>query len=80
MRTTVTLDDDLLETATKWTGIKSKTDLLNHVLREFLQREAGRRLADLGGSMPGLEYPVRSVRYDREVSPYMVPKVAEDPT
>lgn len=79
MRTTVTLDDDLLDTATRWTGIRSKSDLMNHVLKEFLQREAGRRLAELGGSMPDLEDPARGARYGRGVSPSPLPKVAEEP-
>ena len=66
MRTTVTLDDELLERAVKWSGIHSKSDLLNHVLRNFVQSEAARRLAEMGGSMPDLEYPERGVRYGRE--------------
>ena len=77
MRTTVTLDDDLLETAAKWTGIKAKSELLNHVLKDFIQKEAGRRLAEMGGSMPDLEYPDRGARYGREPLDFPSSKVAE---
>ncbi len=77
MRTTVTLDDDLLATAAKWSGVKSKSDLLNFVLKEFVQREAGRRLADMGGTMPDLELTPRSFRSDREPVIYPSARVAE---
>ncbi len=52
MRTTVTLDDDLLATATRYSGIKEKSALLNRALKTFVELEAGRRLARLGGSDP----------------------------
>ncbi len=70
MRTTVAIDDDLLATAEKWTGIHSKSDLLNFVLKEFIQREAGRRLAEMGGSMPDLEIPPRGARTGRDPVTY----------
>jgi len=66
MRTTVTLDDELLDTASKWSGIQSKSELLNFVLRCFVQREAARRLAEMGGSMPDLELTARGPRYGRK--------------
>ncbi len=52
MRTTVTLDDDLLAAAREYGAPKDKSALLNFTLREFVQREAARRLARLGGSDP----------------------------
>ena len=52
MRTTLNLDRDLLERARELTGIKRKTDLLHADLESLIQREAGRRLIALGGSMP----------------------------
>lgn len=70
MRTTVALDDELLATAEKWSGIHSKSELLNFVLKEFIQREAGRRLAEMGGSMPDLELTPRSERAGREPVTY----------
>jgi Arc/MetJ family transcription regulator len=54
MRTTVTLDDDLLADAEFYTGIREKSALLREALRALVQREAARRLARLGGSEPDL--------------------------
>ena len=50
MRTTLNLDDALLETAQKCTGIKEKTRLLHLGLEALIQREAARQLAKMGGS------------------------------
>jgi Arc/MetJ family transcription regulator len=55
MRTTVTLDDDLVRAAQEYTGIKEKTALIRRALTELIQREAYRRLAALGGTMPDLK-------------------------
>ena len=52
MRTTINLDDDLLEKAQFYTGIKERTALIHEALRVLIAREAGRRLAKLGGSDP----------------------------
>jgi Arc/MetJ family transcription regulator len=59
MRTTVTLDDELLADAEKFTGIKERTALLNAGLKALVEREAARRLARLGGSQPNLKAPPR---------------------
>ena len=52
MRTTITLDDDLLAKAQECTGIKEKGTLIREALRSLVQREAARRLILLGGSDP----------------------------
>jgi len=54
MRTTININDSLYEKATKLTGIKEKTGLLNEGLQALINRESARRLALLGGSMPDL--------------------------
>ena len=54
MRTTLNLDDVLVQDAFEATGLTSKTELVHRALRELIQREAGRRLIALGGSMPNL--------------------------
>lgn len=54
MRTTVTLDDDLIEEASRVTGIEGRTELLREGLKVLIEREAYRRLAALGGTMPNL--------------------------
>ena len=63
MRTTVTLDDDLLKDAEELTGIKERGPLLNLALKRLIHSEASRRLALLGGSEPDAEAPPRR-RFD----------------
>jgi Arc/MetJ family transcription regulator len=55
MRTTLALDDDLVRTAQEFTGVVEKTALIRLALKVLIEREASRRLAALGGTMPELE-------------------------
>jgi predicted nucleic acid-binding protein len=55
MRTTITLDDELVRTAQEYTGVAEKTALVREALKSLIQREGSRRLAALGGTMPELE-------------------------
>ena len=59
MRTTITLDDDLLAMAARLTGITDRTPLIRESLKAIIARESARRLALLGGSMRDLEVPPR---------------------
>ncbi len=59
MRTTVTLDDDLMARAAELSGIDERPALLREALRALIARESARRLALLGGSEPELETPPR---------------------
>jgi Arc/MetJ family transcription regulator len=54
MRTTINLDDALLERAAELTGISERTALVHEGLRALVERESARRLARLGGSEPDL--------------------------
>ena len=54
MRTTINLDDALLERAQTLTGVKERSALLREALTALIQRESARRLAQLGGSQPDL--------------------------
>ncbi len=54
MRTTINLDDTLLERAQTLTGVKERSALLREALTALIQRESARRLAQLGGSQPDL--------------------------
>lgn len=54
VRTTLSLDDDLLAEAQRLTGTKEKTALVREALRALIERESARRLARLGGSEPDL--------------------------
>ena len=59
MRTTLFLDDAILAEAIRQTGVKEKTAVVHLGLEALIQREAARRLAALGGSMPRLDVPPR---------------------
>lgn len=59
MRTTLSLDDDLLERATALTGIQEKAVLVREALKALVERESAHRLARLGGSEPHLEVAPR---------------------
>lgn len=59
MRTTVTIDDELLASAEKYTGVKERSALVNHALKALVEREAAHRLARLGGTQPRLKAPPR---------------------
>ena len=52
MRTTITIDDDLLAKAIEYTGVKERATLVRMALESLVALEAGRRLALLGGSDP----------------------------
>lgn len=55
MRTTLNIDDQLLDEAQRITGLKEKAALVREGLRALIERESARRLAQLGGSEPQLE-------------------------
>lgn len=59
MRTTVSLDDELLAEAERLTGIRERSALLREALTALIEREAARRLARLGGTMPSVKAPPR---------------------
>jgi Arc/MetJ family transcription regulator len=52
MRTTVVLDDELLEKAQSLTNLKEKSNLLKEALKALIERENAKRL---GGIAPDLE-------------------------
>jgi len=52
MRTTITLDDELVATAREFSGIEETSALVRLALKRFVESEAARRLARLGGSDP----------------------------
>ncbi|MGA8109786.1 MAG: type II toxin-antitoxin system VapB family antitoxin [Acidobacteriaceae bacterium] len=63
MRATVTLDDELMRTAQKYSGIQERSALLREALKALIHLEASRRLAALGGTEPELE-DIRRTRVD----------------
>lgn len=59
MRTTLILDDALVEKARSLTGLKEKTAMVRAGLEALIARESARRLAALGGSEKGLRSALR---------------------
>ena len=55
MRTTLNIEDKLLDRAAKLTGIKEKTALVRLGLEALIARESSKRLAKLGGTEKKLE-------------------------
>jgi Arc/MetJ family transcription regulator len=55
MRTTLNIDDQLLDEAQRITGMTEKAALVREGLRALIERESARRLARLGGTEPQLE-------------------------
>jgi Arc/MetJ family transcription regulator len=54
MRTTLIIDDKLVERARELSGIQEKTALVREGLAALIARESGKRLAALGGTQPKL--------------------------
>jgi Arc/MetJ family transcription regulator len=50
MRTTLNIDESLIEKASRMTGVKEKTALVKLGLEALIARESGKRLAKLGGT------------------------------
>lgn len=59
MRTTLTIDDSLIEKAMNISGLKERSALIRESLNALIEREAAKRLAALGGSEPDIEAPPR---------------------
>lgn len=60
MRTTLNLDDALLDEARKLSGVQERTALIHEGLRALIARESAKRLARLGGTEPKLAAVRRS--------------------
>ncbi len=60
MRTTLTIDDELFAKAVALAepGME-RSELLKECVRAFIQRQTARRLAALGGQVPGMELAPR---------------------
>jgi len=50
MRTTLNIEDKILEKASQLTGVKEKTSLVRLGLEALIARESSQRLAKLGGT------------------------------
>jgi Arc/MetJ family transcription regulator len=66
MRTTLNIDDALLERATALSGLREKTAVVRAGLEALVARESARRLAALGGTDRGARaMPRRRTRTPR---------------
>jgi Arc/MetJ family transcription regulator len=54
MKTTLSLDDDLVARAKALTGLSAMSPLIREALTALIERESARRLARLGASEPRL--------------------------
>jgi len=54
MRTTLLLDDGLVQEARRLTGLREKTAIVHAGLEALIARESAKRLAALGGTEPRL--------------------------
>lgn len=68
MRTTLTLDDQLMARAHALSGLSEKSDVIRESLKALIARESARRLALLGGSEPQLR-PVPRRQTNSPASP-----------
>ena len=55
MRSTINIDDNLMERAKSLTGTKGTAALVRQALETLVRVESGKRLIALGGSMPEAE-------------------------
>ena len=55
MRTTLNIEDGLMDKASELTGIKEKTTLVRLGLEALIARESAKRLARLGGTEKDLK-------------------------
>lgn len=55
MRSTINIDDALIEKARKLTGTRETAALVRQALETLVRVETGRRLVALGGTMPDAE-------------------------
>ena len=64
MRTTVTVDDQLMARAQELTGTLERSALIRQALEALVARESARRLARLGGSDPDAQAAPRARKSD----------------
>lgn len=55
MRTTISIDDELLAKASQLMGTLERSALVREGLKALIERETAKRLARLGGTQPALK-------------------------
>ena len=51
MRTNIFIDDDLMERAIRVSGLKTKKEIMEQAIREFIERRTRKDLSDLKGNV-----------------------------
>ena len=74
MRTTVTIDDELIDQARSLSGIRETSALLKQGLRTLIEQESARRLAQLGGSDPSATVAPRDRGTSRQLRERPTPR------
>jgi Arc/MetJ family transcription regulator len=59
MRATIAIDDELFAKAQHYAGVTEKSVVVRTALKAFVEGEAARRLARLGGTAPNVKAPPR---------------------
>jgi Arc/MetJ family transcription regulator len=59
MKATVAIDDELYAKAREFSGKQEESAVIQEALRAYVQIEAGRRLAAMGGTDPDAKAPPR---------------------
>lgn len=59
MRTTIAIDDQLFAKAQEFSGLTEKSAVIREALKAFVEREAARRLARMGGTQWDAKAPPR---------------------
>ncbi|MDR3278316.1 MAG: type II toxin-antitoxin system VapB family antitoxin [Oscillospiraceae bacterium] len=68
MRTNIVIDDNLMQRAMEISGIKSKKDIVNAAVAEFVEKRARRDLSELRGQIQFAEsYDYKVAREGRSV-------------
>lgn len=65
MRTSIILNDELMDRAMKISGIKTKTEIINTALMEYVERRERRDLSELRGTIKFADgYDHKTLRED----------------
>jgi Arc/MetJ family transcription regulator len=59
MQVTISIDDQLLAAAKRFAGVTEDSAVVHAALTAYVEREAARRLAEMGGSDPHATAPPR---------------------
>ncbi len=51
MRTNVVIDEKIIKKAKKYTGLKTKKDVINYALRELIKRKERKEILKLAGKL-----------------------------